>query len=191
MDESKPDETHHVFFLGTPTYHRWALFFRMIRDPDQKPIDYPLGGDIIFPRQVLIDDRRCNIVLHWFFSNDRQIEAERQHRQLALLTSAAVVVYCISDRQTFLHVRKFMEDIMTKTRVPDVAKLLVGYSKEDIEDSRQVSREEGEAIAREYSCAFLEVSLMNDDDIENIWATIGRISRDRWEKCAKLATDPQ
>lgn len=81
--------------------------------------------------------------------------------------------------------RKILEDIAKKSRFPDVPKILVGYSQEDIEDNRQVSRDEGETAAQEYSCPFVEVSLMNDDDIEHLLVMMGRIARERARECSK------
>merc|ERR1712224_1155637 len=63
-------------------------------------------------------------------------------------SSAAVVVYDITNRQSFLNSTKWIEDVRAE-RGNDVIIMLVG-NKSDMADKRQVTLEEAEEKAREH-----------------------------------------
>lgn len=67
-----------------------------------------------------------------------------------------VIVYDVTNRATFLAIRNWMEQIDLHADV-HVNKFLVG-NKCDREYQRAVSREEGEALAKEYGIRFYETS---------------------------------
>jgi len=71
-------------------------------------------------------------------------------------SSAAVVVYDITNRASFLNTTKWIEDVRGE-RGNDVIIALVG-NKTDLSDRRQVSVEEGEQKARENDIMFIETS---------------------------------
>lgn len=169
-----------VFFLGHTVYERWPLVLRLSGDEYTVELaKYPEPGSHLFRRQVLIDDQICSLVLNWFWPSDVCMERYRQHEIISRATALAMIIYPINCRKSFSDARTVLEDIATKSREPSVRKILVGYSQGDIEDNRDVSREEGEALAREYSCPFFEVSLMDDDHIEELLTMMGRLVRDR------------
>ena len=68
----------------------------------------------------------------------------------------ALLVYDITRRETFTHVTKWLDDVRTNSS-KNVTVILIG-NKNDLEDKRQVSYEEGEAFAKENGLMFLETS---------------------------------
>lgn len=71
-------------------------------------------------------------------------------------SSVAVVVYDITNRQSFLNTARWIQEVRTE-RGNDVIIFLVG-NKTDLIDKRQVSIEEGDAKARELNVNFIETS---------------------------------
>eukprot|EP00918_Siedleckia_nematoides_P008215 GHVU01017801.1.p1 GENE.GHVU01017801.1~~GHVU01017801.1.p1 ORF type:complete len:171 (+),score=32.31 GHVU01017801.1:489-1001(+) len=71
-------------------------------------------------------------------------------------SSAAVVVYDVTNRSSFLNTTKWIEDVRAE-RGTDVVIVLVA-NKTDLADRRQVSVEEGEQKARENNIMFIETS---------------------------------
>ncbi|KAI3723087.1 hypothetical protein L2E82_34429 [Cichorium intybus] len=71
-------------------------------------------------------------------------------------SSVAVIVYDVTNRESFVNTSKWIEEVRTK-RGRDVIIVLVG-NKTDIVDKRQVSIEEGDAKARECGDVFVETS---------------------------------
>jgi len=65
-------------------------------------------------------------------------------------------VYDVTDRETFDNVRTWIVEI-EKYSQANVCKILVG-NKSDMEDKRQVTREEGEELAQHFQMPFLETS---------------------------------
>ena len=174
-----------VAFLGLTAHERWPLFLRLSGDEYTVELSrYPAPGDRLVKREVLIDDRLGEMMLMWSWPSDVCMERS-QYQLITRGIHLGVVIYCVNYRRSFMDARKILEDIAKKSRFPDVPKILVGYSQEDIEDNRQVSRDEGETAAQEYSCPFVEVSLMNDDDIERLLVMMGRIARERARECSK------
>lgn len=138
----------------------------------------PETGDYPMVRDVLIDDKPYRIVFMWYWSSDRFTEQHWQHRQIMARTCAAIVIYRIDMERSFVPVKQYMDDIVNRSRAKDIPKILVGYGRGNIAVGRKVRREEGEAIAREYSCLFFEVSLDNQEDIENLLVTIWRTAHE-------------
>ena len=69
---------------------------------------------------------------------------------------AIAIVYDITDRKSFENLRKWINDV-DRLANPQVCKLVVG-NKADLEEKRQVSREEGRAFADNLGVPFLETS---------------------------------
>lgn len=81
----------------------------------------------------------------------------------------AVLVYSICEKKTFQDISYFVQSL--NDRAPDIFKVLVG-NKSDMEDSRQVSIEEGMQYADEIQAKFIETSARSGDCINNLLQTI-------------------
>jgi len=68
----------------------------------------------------------------------------------------ALLVYDITRKETFTHVTKWLEEVKSNSS-KQITIILIG-NKKDLEDKRQVSYEEGEALAKENGLMFLETS---------------------------------
>jgi len=85
-------------------------------------------------------------------------------------SSVAVVVFDVSNRQSFLNTARWIEEVRTE-RGSDVIIVLVG-NKTDLVDKRQVSIEEGDAKAREYNVMFIETSAKAGFNIKALFRKI-------------------
>ena len=81
-----------------------------------------------------------------------------------------LIVYDVTDRETFDNVRTWIVEI-EKYSQAGVCKILVG-NKCDMEDKRQVSREEGEELANHYQMPFLETSAKNSLNVDDAFVTM-------------------
>ncbi|XP_031109882.1 uncharacterized protein LOC116014035 [Ipomoea triloba] len=84
--------------------------------------------------------------------------------------SIAVIVYDVTNRQSFLNTSKWIEEVQAE-RGNDVIIVLVG-NKIDLVDKRQVSIKEGGAKAREFSFMFIETSAKDRFNIESLMAQV-------------------
>ena len=82
----------------------------------------------------------------------------------------ALIVYDISKKDNFENVENWITDLK-KSSDKKVSIILIG-NKNDLEESRQVKKEEGEMKAKEYGIAFLETSALNGNNIEIAFKTL-------------------
>jgi Ras-related protein Rab-8A len=80
------------------------------------------------------------------------------------------LVYDVTDRLTFTSIRRWMGIIQTNADV-NVNTILVG-NKCDMVEQRVVSRDEGEALAKEYNIHFVETSAKLDQNVQTAFITV-------------------
>ncbi|KNC78950.1 Ras-like protein Rab-6B, partial [Sphaeroforma arctica JP610] len=85
-------------------------------------------------------------------------------------SSVAVIVYDITNRNSFLQTSKWIEDVRAE-RGNDVIILLAG-NKTDLEEKRQVSKEEGEQKAKELNVMFIETSAKAGYNVKQLFRRV-------------------
>ena len=85
---------------------------------------------------------------------------------------AILIVFDITDRESFEHVRNWMADI-DKFAKEGVLRILVG-NKCDLETSRQVRKEEGNEIANKYGIKYIETSAKETTNIEDLFISTAK-----------------
>ena len=85
-------------------------------------------------------------------------------------SKGAFVVYDITRKDTFESVEKWVNDLKV-TGDPRITVLLIG-NKSDLEDRREVSKEQGEEKAKSQGCAFMETSALSGNNIEKAFETM-------------------
>jgi GTPase SAR1 family protein len=83
-------------------------------------------------------------------------------------------VYDITRRETFEHLTTWLEDCR-KYSNQNIVIMLIG-NKSDLENKRAVSREEGEAFARQNNITFLETSAKTAENVEQVLPHIALLS---------------
>ena len=79
-------------------------------------------------------------------------------------SKGALVVYDITQKKSFENIEKWVNDLKVAGD-PKITINLIG-NKSDLEDKRQVLKDQGEEKARSFGCAFLETSAYSGDNIE-------------------------
>ena len=87
-------------------------------------------------------------------------------------SNGIVVVYDITDRESFDQVQQWMNEI-DQHASQDVCRLLVG-NKADLDDKRAVKTEEGENLARQFGIPFLETSAKQSLNVDNMFTTMAQ-----------------
>ncbi|CDR97153.1 Ras family protein, putative [Babesia bigemina] len=85
-------------------------------------------------------------------------------------SSAAIVVYDITSRESFDKVGDWIKDI--KELRGDKAVIVLVGNKTDLLDKRKVSYDEGEEQAKKFGCLFCETSAKNGDNINDLFNPI-------------------
>ena len=86
--------------------------------------------------------------------------------------AGALLVYDITRKETFEHMRSWLEDARAHSN-NDMAIVLVG-NKSDLEHRREVPRESGEEFAREHGLLFLETSAKQNTNVEEAFLNTAR-----------------
>ena len=79
-------------------------------------------------------------------------------------SKGAFIVYDITKKDTFDSIEKWLNELKLNGD-PGIVTFIIG-NKNDLEEFRQVSKEEGEEKAKSFQCGFLETSALSGDNID-------------------------
>ena len=83
-------------------------------------------------------------------------------------SKGAFIVYDITKKDTFASVEKWVNELKLNSD-PKAAVIIIG-NKNDLEDKREVSKEQGEEKSKSFGCAFLETSALSGDNIDKAFS---------------------
>lgn len=84
-----------------------------------------------------------------------------------------LIVYSITSFQTFMDIRSMRDQIVRVKGTEKVPIVLVG-NKADLAHQREVSHEEGQALAASWNCMFLETSAKTTRNVNAVFIDIVR-----------------
>ena len=89
-------------------------------------------------------------------------------------SSLAILVYSIDNMKTFSNLETWLNEIKTQSN-PDIKLILIG-NKVDLEDIREVSKEQGEKFCSDHNlCYFMETSAKTGFNAQNLFKKAGLI----------------
>ncbi len=88
-----------------------------------------------------------------------------------------IVTYDMTDRESFSAIENWMNEV-EKHASDNISRILVG-NKCDMEDSRQVSTDEGKELAEHYNVRFLETSAKDCKNVEEAFIMMTREIKSR------------
>mmetsp|Transcript_2881 Transcript_2881/g.6725 ORF Transcript_2881/g.6725 Transcript_2881/m.6725 type:complete len:126 (+) Transcript_2881:439-816(+) len=100
-----------------------------------------------------------------------------------------LLVYSICDKQSFDKVQELREKILRTKDSSDVPMVIVG-NKCDLEDERQVLKEDGKRLADSWGCPFYETSAKERINNERVFFELVREIR-KAEVAKSKASDPR
>lgn len=100
-----------------------------------------------------------------------QDEHSMWHEQQAIGVDGFIIVYSVVNRKSFAVARVVNDKILDACGTDKVARVLVG-NKVDIGSKREVTKEEGQELAAQMSCAFVECSAKQNENIENVFRAL-------------------
>jgi Ras-related protein Rab-6A len=162
--ESSPK--YKLVFLGDQSVGKTSILTRFMYDTFDENYEPTIGIDFL-SKTLYLEEKIIRLQL-W--------DTAGHERFRALIPSyirdchAAVVVYDITNRQSFLNTSKWTNDVREE-RGKNVIITLVG-NKSDLEEKRQVTSQEGEAKAREYGIMFMETSAKQGSNIKTLFQKI-------------------
>ncbi|ESN94844.1 hypothetical protein HELRODRAFT_157741 [Helobdella robusta] len=154
---SNPLRKFKLVFLGEQSVGKTSIITRFIAT---------IGIDFL-SKTMYLEDRTIRLQL-W--------DTAGQERFRSLIpsyirdSSVAVVVYDISNANSFYQTSKWIDDVRTE-RGSDVLIMLVG-NKTDLSDKRQVTTEEGEKKAKELNVMFIETSAKAGYNVKQLFRRV-------------------
>ena len=88
-----------------------------------------------------------------------------------------IVVYDITDKESFKNIDTWMNEV-EKHASDNVSRILVG-NKSDMEESRQVSTDEGKELADQYNIRFMETSAKESANVEEAFTLMTKEIKSR------------
>ena len=117
-------------------------------------VEHEITVGVEFGAKTIELNRKVIKIQIWDTAGQEQFQAiTRTYYRGAI---GALLVYDITRRETFAHVRKLLQEMRVNS-INDITVILIG-NKKDLEDRREVRFEERESFARENGIMFLETS---------------------------------
>ncbi|XP_066913042.1 ras-related protein Rab-6B-like [Clytia hemisphaerica] len=155
-----------LVFLGEQSVGKTSIITRFMYDNFDNTYQATIGIDFL-SKTMYLEDRTVRLQL-W--------DTAGQERFRSLIpsyirdSSVAVVVYDITNTNSFHQTKKWIEDVKSE-RGEDVVIMLVG-NKTDLSDRRQVSTEEGESKAKEMDVLFIETSAKAGHNVKQLFRRV-------------------
>lgn len=157
---------HKLVFLGDIYVGKTSIINRFMYESFDNNYQATIGIDFL-SKTLYLDDRTVRLQL-W--------DTAGQERFRSLIpnyirdSSVAVIVFDITNKQTFISCDKWVEDVKNE-RGNDAVVVLVG-NKIDKAEERNVTKEEAEAKARSLDAFYIETSAKTGDNVKQLFKQI-------------------
>jgi len=131
-----------------------------------------------YRRQVVIDDNACILEV---LDTAGQEEYTALRAQWIRSGEGFLIIYSITDRNTFEQVEKFRRAILQDKDADYVPIVLVG-NKCDMEERREVTTMEGSELAKSMNARFFEASAKNRLNVDEAFFALVRMIKQHNEK---------
>ncbi|OMJ93478.1 hypothetical protein SteCoe_3600 [Stentor coeruleus] len=157
---------HKLVFLGDIYVGKTSIINRFMYESFDTNYQATIGIDFL-SKTLYLDDRTVRLQL-W--------DTAGQERFRSLIpnyirdSSVAVIVFDITNKQTFINCDKWVEDVKNE-RGNDAVVVLVG-NKIDRSDERTVSQEEAQNKAKAFDALYIEASAKTGDNVKQLFKQI-------------------
>lgn len=168
------DYVFKLIIIGDSCVGKSSIMNRMIDDKFNNEANLTTIG-VDFKTKIMdINNKKIKLMI-WDTAGQERFKAitASYYRNV----HGVILVYDITNRESFNHLHKWLEDIDKYCR-DNVTKVLVG-NKTDISAKREVTFDEGKQLADDLGLYFIEVSAKTASCIEDIFvAMVNEISKD-------------
>ncbi|KAK4202843.1 ras family-domain-containing protein [Triangularia verruculosa] len=126
-----------------------------------------------YRKQCIVDEE---VALLDVLDTAGQEEYSAMREQYMRTGEGFLLVYSITSRESFEEIRTFQQQIL-RVKDKDIFPMVVVGNKVDLASERKVPQEEGEGLAREFRCKFLETSAKTNTNVEQAFYEVVRAIR--------------
>ncbi|CAH2327582.1 GTP-binding Rit1 [Pelobates cultripes] len=177
-----PPREYKLVMLGAGGVGKSAMTMQFISH--RFPEDHDPTIEDAYKIRIRIDDEPANLDI---LDTAGQAEFTAMRDQYMRAGEGFIICYSITDRRSFHEAREFKQLIYRVRRTDDTPVVLVG-NKSDLSYLRQVSKEDGGSLAREFNCPFFETSAAFRFYIDDVFHALVREIR-RKERDIALANE--
>ncbi len=169
--QSKPHSPEYVYklsIIGDRGVGKTSMAQRYVHGIFQA--DYKATiGTFISKKECKFDELKTAVrFMIWDLAGQNQFQ--RLWPDYLTDSRAGIIVYDISNRESFENVKKWY-DIITKVAYPSLILVIAG-NKIDLEDSRVISKDEGMELAIELGIYYMETSAKTNENIDDVFEWI-------------------
>jgi small GTP-binding protein len=136
-----------------------------------------------YQQRTVIDSEPCLLDI---LDTAGQVEFTAMREQYMRCGEGFIVCFSITDRHSFLECEEY-RNLIIKVRAQDNVPIILVANKVDLDQGlgyhqRQVSQEEGQALANKFGCPYIETSAAHRRHVDDVFHTlVGEIKRQRME----------
>ena len=169
--QSKPHASHYVYklsLIGDGGVGKTSMAQRYVHGIFQA--DYKATiGTYISKKECRFNELNTSVrFMIWDLAGQPQFE--RLWPDYLTDSRAGIIVFDITNRESFEHIKKW-HDIITKVALPHIVLILVG-NKVDLNVSRVVSTAEGMNLAKDLGIYYMETSAKTNENIDGVFEWI-------------------
>ncbi|KAG2210120.1 hypothetical protein INT46_010325 [Mucor plumbeus] len=167
-DFGSPLRKYKLVFLGEQSVGKTSLITRFMYDTFDSTYQATIGIDFL-SKTMYLEDKTVRLQL-W--------DTAGQERFRSLIpsyirdSSVAVIVYDISNKESFLNTTKWIDDVRAE-RGNEAIVVLVG-NKTDLNEKREVTTEEGDKRAKDLGVMFVETSAKAGHNVKMLFRKIAQ-----------------
>ena len=161
--------SYKVLLLGNSYVGKTCILIRYSEDSFKENYDVTIGLNYRI-KTMTIENNPVKMQI-WDTSGEEKFKAiaKNFYRE----AHGVLLVYDICEKNSFLDVKSWIEQIIENSDNDDIVMILCG-NKCDNEKERKISKDEGENLAKSYGIPFFECSAKNNININEIFNTMGQ-----------------
>ena len=169
IDEENYDEKIKIMLLGDSSVGKTSIIKRYCKNQYSNSFISTIGVDFE-TKYINIDGKIINIQIWDTAGQERyKILAQSYYKN----SDGFVIVYDITSRISYDNIHKWIEQI--KEYASEKIKNIIVANKCDLENKRQISKEEGKELAEKYNFKFYETSALNGKNIDKAFDNLAKM----------------
>ncbi len=163
-EEKKKELLYKILLLGDTSVGKTCFLMRYADNTFQEIHLSTIGLDYKL-KNVQIDDGKIVKIQIWDTAGQETFRSIT--RAYYKNSVCAILVYDISNRDSFEHISSWIEDCLAQS--PKTVFMVLVGNKSDLNEKRKVTFEEGEQMARNHNLLFFESSAKTGDNVDRIF----------------------
>ena len=162
-------KSYKILLLGNSYVGKTCILLRFSEDTYSDDYEVTIGLNYRI-KTLNIDNNPIKMQI-WDTSGEEKFKAIAKNFYRG--AHGVVLVYDVCEKNSFLDVKSWIEQIIENTDNDDVVMVLCG-NKSDLEKERIISKKEGENLAKKYEIPFFECSAKKNININEIFETMAK-----------------